>query len=265
VSTKFKDWIESDLMMIDKDEIDQITLKDYSIDESNGRLNVRDEVKLSKIGSDWKMAKAPPANKQVDTYKMNNLVQAIDQLSIEGVRPKPQGLTASLSRAGGVSITQSDMVSLQDHGFYFARDGRLVSNEGELQARTADGVTYTLRFGEVAVGTDTGESAGKAGSSENRYLMITASFDPKLFPEPPSPTDMSFQGRPDSVLTLDQRKQRDIQSRHDIWKQRLDMGNKRASNLNDRFAGWYYVISGDSFSKLHLTRQDLLRDKPKQS
>ena len=31
---------------------------------------------------------------------MNNLVQAIDQLSIEGVRPKPQGLTASLSRAG---------------------------------------------------------------------------------------------------------------------------------------------------------------------
>jgi Domain of unknown function (DUF4340) len=269
VSTKFKDWIESDLMMIDKDEIDQVVLKDYSIDESSGRLNERDEVTLSKDGTAWDMKKMP-GGKDVDTYKVNNLVGAIDALSIEGVRPKPDGVTASLSRATGqVSISQSDMISLQDHGFYFARDGRLVSNEGELQARTSDGVTYTLRFGEVAVGADGAQPStdpnapGQAPKGENRYVMITASFNPSLFPEPARPTDMSFKQKPDSTLTLDQRKQKEIQTVHDRWQQQVDAGKKRADDLNDRFAKWYYVISGDSFGKLHLKRADLLRDKPK--
>jgi hypothetical protein len=44
VSTKFKDWIEADLMMIDKEEIDRFVLKDYSIDERSGRLDERDQV-----------------------------------------------------------------------------------------------------------------------------------------------------------------------------------------------------------------------------
>jgi len=100
VSTKFKDWIEPDLMMIDKEEIDRFVLKDYSIEETTGRLNMRDEVTVSKDGDHWNMPKTP-AGKEVDTYKVNNLVRAVDELSIEGVRPKPDGLTTSLARAGG--------------------------------------------------------------------------------------------------------------------------------------------------------------------
>ena len=98
MSTKFKDWIEPDLMLIDKGEIDRVTLKDYSIDERSGRLDQRDEVTLSKDGENWAMPRTP-AGKEVDTYKINNLVAAVDELSIEGVRPKPEGLTATLSRA----------------------------------------------------------------------------------------------------------------------------------------------------------------------
>jgi hypothetical protein len=254
-------------MLIDKEEVDHVVLKDYSIDESTGRLDVRDEVKLQKAGDAWKLDRTPPG-REVDTYKINSLVQAIDQLSIEGVRPKPQGLTASLSRGGGVAISQSDMLSLQEHGFYFARDGRLVSNEGELQARAADGVTYTLRFGEVAVGHDAGaatDAKAAGASSENRYLMITASFDPGLFPEPPAATDRSFESKPDSALTIEERRQKDVESYHKIWEQRIQMATKRAADLNERFSGWYYVISGESFSKLHLKREDILRDKPTQS
>ena len=202
---------------------------------------------------------------------MNNLVRAIDELSIEGVRPKPDGLTASLSRGAGVSITQSDMLSLQDHGFYFSRDGRLVSNEGELQTRTADGVMYTLRFGEIATGQGLAMTAGVSGAApsdatgENRYLMITASFDPTLFPEPAKASNRSFENKPDSVLTLDQRKQKDVDTAHARWFARLQAGQKRADDLNARFAKWYYVISSESFDNLHLKRKDLLRDKAKQS
>jgi hypothetical protein len=266
VSTTFKDWIESDLMFIDKDEIERIILKDYSIDESSGRLDMRDEVALTRDGDAWKMAKVP-AGKEADTYKISTLVRTIDELSIEDVRPKPDGLTASLSRAsGGVAITQSDMISLQDHGFYFARDGRLVSNEGEILARTADGVTYTLRFGEVAVGTaEAAMGQSEAPAGENRYLMISATFDPSLFPEPARPASRSFESKADSVLTPDERRQKEISAAHDSWQRSVDAGQARADELNARFAKWYYVISGASFDALHVKRADLLRDKPKQS
>lgn len=271
VSTQFKDWIEADLMLIDKEEIDRFVLKDYSIDEMSGRLDERDEVTVSKNGDQWAMSRTP-AGKEVDTYKINNLLKAVDELAIEGVRPKPDGLTASLGRSsGGVSISQSDMISLQDHGFYFARDGRLVSNEGELQTRTSDGVTYTLRFGEVVVGQGLAVSAGAGGSAapgatgENRYLMITASFDRALFPEPARASNRSFEGKADSLLTLDERKQKDIDAAHVRWLARVEGGQRRADELNARFAKWYYVISSESFDNLRLKRADLVRDKPKQS
>ncbi|HEX6790771.1 MAG TPA: DUF4340 domain-containing protein [Candidatus Krumholzibacteria bacterium] len=237
ISTKFKDWIESDLTMIDKDEIDRVELRDYSIDEQTGRLDQRDNVMLARDGENWKMA-GLPGGKEVDSYKMNNLVRAVDELSIEGVRPKPDGLTASLQRAsGGIRITENDMYSLQQHGYYFSRDGRLVSNEGELQVHTKDGVVYTLRFGEVAFGQGTALSAGDSvetrqpgQTGENRYLMISASIDPQLKGEGA-----------------------------------LKKAQERVDNLNGRFAKWYYVISASSFDSVHLKRKDLLRDKPKAS
>jgi hypothetical protein len=170
--------------------------------------------------------------------------------------------------SGGVSISQADMVSLQDHGFYFARDGRLVSNEGELQTRTSDGVTYTLRFGEIVVGQGLAMTAGIGGaadasSGENRYLMITASFDRTLFPEPARAVNRSFENKPDSALTLDERRQKDLNAAHTRWLARIEAGQKRADDLNARFAKWYYVISSESFDGLHLKRADLLRDKTK--
>ncbi len=270
ISTKFKDWIEADLMQIEKEEIERFDLKDYSIDERSGRLDVRDDIVVTKNGEQWAMA-GTPAGKELDTYKVNNLLKAVDELSIEGVRPKPEGVTASLSRAAaGVSITQADMVSLQSHGFYFARDGRLVSNEGELQVRTNDGVSYTLRFGEVAFGDGEAVSAGstapgEGAAGENRYLMITASFDPSRFPEPAKATILAFQTKPDSTWTPVDRRQKDIQDVHDRWSQKVEAGRKRADALNARFAKWYYVISADSYDGLRLRRADLVKDKPKAS
>jgi len=237
ISTKFKDWIEPDLTMLEKDEIDRVQLKDYSIDEQSGRLDERDTINLTRDGESWKMA-GVPAGKDVDTYKINNLVQAVDALSIEGVRPKPDGLTTSLQRAtGGISITNADLASLQSHGFYFTRDGRLVSNEGELMVHTKDGVMYTLRFGEVAFGQGNTLSAGDSAevrtpgqTGENRYLMISASLDPAV-------TDAK----------------------------KVEAAKKRVDDLNGHFAKWYYVISAQSFDSIHLKRKDLVKDKPKAS
>ncbi|RMD99397.1 MAG: DUF4340 domain-containing protein, partial [Calditrichaeota bacterium] len=270
ISTKFSDWIETDLLKVNKDDIQTVVLKDYSINERTGMVNMRDVVTLNKKDSDWKMDKVP-AGKEVDKTKVNDLLTALDQLSIVGVRPKPAGLSASLSKmSGGVRITQQDMLSLQSKGYFFSRDGQLLSNEGELQAETKDGVKYTLRFGEVVYGTGLAVSAGldtssteHKGPGENRYLFITASFDSKLFPEPRKPKNTDFLSKPDSLWTDRDRKNKQLYDTHQEWEQKVQKGKSRVDELNARFAKWYYVISASRFDKLHLKRKDLLKARKK--
>ena len=264
ISTSFKDWIESDLMMIEKDEIDGIILMDYSVDERTGRLNERDKVDLVRAGDAW-TATGMKDGQEVDTYKLSNLVSALDELSIEGVRPKPAGLSSTLSRGGEASITQGDMLSLQEKGFYFTSDGRLVSNEGELRGHTSDGVTYTLRFGEIVFGSGLAVSAGtglgdQEASGENRYLMITVSFDVSQFPMPEKAASLEFQSKPDSLWTEDDYRMRDVHAVWERWNKKVIEGRDRTHSLNARFAKWYYVISSENFDKLHLKRSDIIKE-----
>jgi hypothetical protein len=272
ISTKFSDWIESDLMQIEKDDIKQVTLKDYSINEFTGTVNQRDVVILDKEKDEWTVNRMS-AEQEVDKTKMNDLLTSLDKLSIVGVRPKPSGLSESLTKVGdGVKITQADMLSLQSKGYYFSRDGQLLSNEGELKARTKDGVIYTLRFGEIVYGTGEAVSAGTdsnemaaSGPGENRYLFITTEFDPSEFKEPKKPKNTDFMTKPDSLWTDADRRNKELQDAYDQWQEKIEKGQKLSEDLNARFAKWYYVISADSFEKLHLKRKDLVKKKEKET
>jgi len=270
LSTKFGDWIEKDLMKVTKADIKQIILKDYSINERTGSVRNRDVVKLTKDGSTWKANKMAK-NQEVNNTKMNDLLKAVDELAIVGVRPKPAGLTQSLTKASdGMKVNTEALLSLQSKGYYFTRDGQLLSNEGEIQAKTKDGVIYTLRFGEivygsglaVTAGTDSGDDTQK-DSGENRYLFITTQFDPSDFKEPPLPKNTDFQTKADSLWSDADKKNKQLQDKHDQWQAKIDKGQKLSDELNARFAKWYYVISNDSFEKLHLKRKDLIKKKEK--
>lgn len=271
ISTKFSDWIEADLMKVEKDRINEVTIRDYSIDERTGSLQNRDTIELTKDGSTWEMDKVP-SGKQVNATKVGDLTKALDELKIVGVRPKPEGLSRSLSKieSEGMSITQEAAMSLQSKGYYFTRDGQLVSNEGEIQAHTQDGITYTLRFGEivygsglaVSAGTDDADDESEGGESgENRYLFITTSFSPNEFKEPSKPSNMEFSSKADSLLTDADKENKEKQRKWDEWKAKVDKGQQLSNELNDRFAKWYFVISASSFDKLHLQRKDLVKDK----
>lgn len=270
ISTTFSDWIEADLVQVNKDDITKVTIRDYSINERTGSLQNRDTVTLKKDGSDWSANKMS-SEEEVDKTKMNDLLRALDELSIVGVRPKPEGLSQSLQRSNsdGISITQEAVFSLQSKGYYFTRDGQLVSNEGEIQARTKDGVTYTLRFGEVVYGSGLAVTAGtetdstESGSGENRYLFITTSFDGSEFKEPPKPKNMDFASKADSLLTEEDKKNKEMQKEYDKWLAKMEKGQKLSDDLNARFAKWYYVISSSSFDKLRLERKDLIKKKEK--
>ena len=263
ISTKFEDWIERDLLVVDKENIDRLILKDYSIDELSGQINQRDEVELQKKEDTWK-AKRMSRSQEVDRSKMDDLLRALDELSIIGVRPKPTGLSQTLKRSGDeVPISQSDMLSLQSKGYYFTRDGNLVSNEGELQVETQKGIRYTLRFGEIVYGSGEAISAGtgssdQSGPGESRYLFITTSFLPDRFEKPPKPRNTEFLNKPEGEWTDADKKNKELNDRYQEWEKEVKENKELSERLNSRFAEWYYVISSDSFEKVHLKRKDLV-------
>jgi hypothetical protein len=264
ISTKFEDWIDKDLLRIEESEIDHVVLRDYSIDERTQRVSQRDHLILDKTEDTWK-ANRMTAGQKVDTVKMDALLRAIDELSIVGVRPKPEGISNGLKREGNLSITQANLVLLQAKGYYFSRDGSLLSNDGELQVRTTGGVTYTLRFGEIVYGRGETVSAGAessddagSGPGENRYLFITTSFYPDLFPEPKKPLNEDFRDKPEDEWTDADRQNSSLHDAHEAWRTEVEKGRSTSSELNNRFADWYYVISADSFEKVRIKRGDLV-------
>jgi len=267
LSTNFEDWINADLLEVDKNKIEQVALMDYSINERTLSIDQRDNLILKRDGTTWKADKMKSAQ-QVDSTKMQQLLTAIDSLAIVGVRPKPAGLSKNLrEKTEGASISQSDRMSLQSKGFYFTRDGDLKSNEGEMQVRTNEGVVYTIRFGEILYGSGLAISAGaeggqnQDGGAANRYVFISTAFDASLFPQPPEPKYTDFIGKPDSLLSDEDREQKRIYNEHERWKRKIDQGQSTSDKLNARFAEWYYVISAASFDKLNLSRNDLVVKK----
>ena len=104
----------------------------------------------------------------------------------------------------------------------------------------------------------TGNGETPQGPGENRYLFITTEFDPGGFREPNKPANMAFQSKADSLWTDMDRANARLHATHEAWRQGIEANRKTSADLNARFALWYYVISSDSFDKIHLKRRDLV-------
>ncbi len=264
ISTKFADWIESDLLKVTRPNINKVVINDYTINERTISINQRDRLTLDKDNSDkWKADKMK-SSQEVDDNKMNQLLTTLVELKIVDVRPKPEGLSASLKGTSAAkTISRDDRFSLQSKGFYFSSDGQLLSNEGEMLIYTEDGVIYTLRFGEVVVGS-AGQSEG-ASATESRYLFITTHFDSVAYREPFKPANYEFDTKPDSLMTSDDIRNKELAQKWEKWKREFDKAQKLTGELNQRFADWYYVISSGSFDNLRLRRNDLVAVKSDKS
>ncbi|MHC5064838.1 MAG: DUF4340 domain-containing protein [Planctomycetota bacterium] len=196
LSTKFEDWIERDLLKVSAADLNQLTFDNYSVDETRNTLVKGDIIELEKPETDW-VVKGLAEDEETQKDVITEAQSTLTGLKIVGVRPKPEGLTAALEQAQG--ITREILASqLARKGFFFS-GGKLYSNEGDLILKTSKGVVYTLKFGEVIYGTGDAITAGggdeTAGTQEasagedaangsHRYLMVTASFDASLLEAP---------------------------------------------------------------------------------
>lgn len=227
LSTKFSDYIESDLLKIEPDQLADVLINKYAIDREQGRI-VGEEIShihRDKPADPWKLDGLNEETEEVNADTTKSLVSALDDLKIVGVRPKPKGLSRDLKLEGQIKLDQLTLMDLARRGFFFTEDRELKANDGELVAATSGGVVYMLRFGEIFSGTgkeieaglgagveeDGKAEAGKEGAKadedkkeegksdekpadkksdlvQSRYLFVTAQFDPRyLGPEPVKP------------------------------------------------------------------------------
>lgn len=269
ISTNFEDWINRDLMSLTANNINNIMLKDYSINERTFQMEKHDNFELTKKDDLWSANKMS-SSQMVDTTLIDTLLNTISQLKIVGVRKKPAGFSASLSSGNSKhEIARNDIVDLQNKGFYFTREGQLLSNEGELIVYSDEAIIYTLHFGEVLFGSGLAVSSGinqtednqTAASGSNRYLFITSEFNQRYFKEPSKPANLDFLEKKEADYSDNDRTNKFNYDKHEVWRQNTENGRNKSKELNDRFADWYYVISAESFDKIHINRSELIVSK----
>jgi hypothetical protein len=302
LSTRFADWIETNLLKVDASRVRKIIIDHKTFNPDNGRKVPGDIITIERkdASTPWTVDSVPEG-KEANTETLLAVTNALSDLKIAGIRPKPGTLTAGLKESSGdVKLTtRQGWLSLVSKGFYvnpetsISRDGTvnpegLHPSKGEVVVSTDEGVIYTLRYGEVVFATGSELSAGSdkekekgkeekgkdtkgaEGTSEGRYLFVTAAFDPSLIPPPRPSTDPDDKfpddpfaeeaGEKPLVAPSAQAKEKAEKLKADRDKL-IAEGQKRVQELSGRFAPWYYVTPGDSYRTIVQDRSNLVRDK----
>jgi hypothetical protein len=284
LSTRFSDWIETNLLKLDASHIRSVKFDNHKVSPEERRIIPGEVLRIERkdSGAPWTLDGGVPAGKELNSEKISAMTTALADLKIVGVRPKPEGLSQDLKLKTSNDVkptTTAELQSLVSKGFYPTKDG-LYSNQGDVIVSTDEGAVYTLRYGEVVFGSgeaieagtkDEGKEAAKKseGTTENRFLMVTVAFDPSLLPvpekpkEPPVIPDDPFQKAPDDPKRIAEEKaakEKADREKADRDKQ-IAEAEKKVKALADRFADWYYVTPGDSFRSIELDRAALVKDK----
>jgi hypothetical protein len=163
LSTKFSDWIETDLLKFDRDDLTSLVFDKYSVDEKlilTGRIRITGQettrltrekltVATGPTTTSWKLEDLDAETEELNTEKINTAVGTLDELKLMGVRPKSPELREFLL-GKTEDFNAMEMVSKG----YFPTSNKLYSNEGEVIASTNKGVVYELKFGQIFTGTE---------------------------------------------------------------------------------------------------------------
>ncbi|MEE2785841.1 MAG: DUF4340 domain-containing protein [Myxococcota bacterium] len=249
IKATFKDWVETDLLKLAQNDIVEVTVKDYSVDEGTGTLQNRSTVVLSHPdgAENWRV-NPPVPGKQLKSAAVKTLTEEAVKLRLVGVRPYANAW-------------------LQDRGFYVgqAQGGRqqLFGNEGELQLASKTGLVYHLFFGEIALGDEEdkaakkAKTAEKAGGTHNRYMAIFVQYSPELDQTLPAPEFAAAMPAPndkEGPAALAAPPPQGPPKNQEAINKAIADGQARAKKAQERFQKFFYVVSDDSFKKLRPAR-----------
>ena len=214
LSTDFKKWIEPDLLKLSSNDIETLGVRDYEIIQVQQNLGLQRkyeaDLTFATSNGQWQANRItsfesdPPSERpltpdeQLNTTKLNEIKNTLDNLKIADVLKKPSGLAADLKADSNLLKNPESLSSLQRRGFFpnpnqKADEGiEFYAKSGELIVTLKDGVQYLLRFGASA-GAEINAvepEAGKEGEapkeefSINRFMLVTARLDESKFPMP---------------------------------------------------------------------------------
>lgn len=279
ISTKFSEWIDTDLLHLERGEVKELFLHNYTVDETTRSIQAGEDLLLEKGEEDKWTLEELAEEEQVNDTKVTDMLRTLDNLTIAGVRPKPKQLT---------------MGSLVSKGFFVDQNGALFGNEGQLEVTTDKGVKYHLFFGEVLFGSGAAVTAGidqeedsgeekdeeEAESVENRYLYVSAALDSSLEQGLKRAREEAEEEQKQKEAEKAEKEKAEAEEGEDVEEEpkkeeektekqkeverlekKLEEAKAKVEELNLRFDKWYYVITGDSFSKLHLSRAQLVELK----
>jgi hypothetical protein len=232
---------------------------------------------------------------ELNSQKLNDLKFAIDDLKIVDVAKKPPGLSANLTADESFTNNLEAVRSLVEKGFV-PYEGEILARNGEVHVTTKEGVEYILRFGEIA-GQDVTDA-----TKLNRYMFVTTRVDEKQIPPPqleeepaepanvpepstPAPKEEGAKGDQgeegtkasgdgektqtkvpelsDTARAEKERIKKANQRKVDEYNDKMKKAKARSAELNARFANWYYVVSEDTYKKIHLSRSDIVKETSK--
>lgn len=323
-SADFGDWIEKNLLDLNTHDVKRFFIDEYSMEAvdaiSQGRIVRRISPQLlgditfahqplaAENSPKWQLermmsfrgkeyeyfADAPREDEELNGELLDAMLQALGELKIVDVAPKPESLAAALRDAKPLAELAEE-VSLEKYGFLVAKmpnpknsmqpEVRMLSKEGDFTISLNDGTQYVLRFGEVsgidageisASGTETNTAEKKIGV--NRYLLVTAQWDETSLPNPipePLPELPEFSENSENTEESDEaarathaqiqsereRIEKRNQREQDDYDTKRVAAATRVQKLNARFAPWFYVISEEIYQKIHLDRTKLFRPK----
>jgi len=210
LSTKFADWIESNLLKLQGDNIVEMMAHKYTLNVNplTGGASLKGEetniLTRDKPNDPWKLEGLDQEKEEVNQEEVNAMTRALEDLKIIGARPKPEQLTAELKSNRKIEIDENSWRELASKGFYQTPDERFLSSEGQVETLTDAGVKYTFRFGNSITASEDElesglegdkkegdqEAASKKGapSQKGRYVFITTEFvEQGLGPKPKPP------------------------------------------------------------------------------
>ncbi|WP_417384524.1 hypothetical protein [Gimesia sp.] len=213
LSSEFSDWIEPDILKVDRDRLVEILISHYSIDEAQQKIVYESDKREENVTvltrknstTPWEMQGLDTATQKLNTADVNQLVNTLTDLKLQGIRPKSSDLAAGLKESGSLKPkTQLDLFDLQSRGFVLARGPsgtpQLASNEGEVVLATNQGVVYSLYFGEIFTGSTLDIEVGNSNEKKDKKSDAKEKKESDKIDDKKSPEKEKSENGNDSAL-----------------------------------------------------------------
>lgn len=190
LSTKFGDWVEADLLKMERDDLTKLEAVSTVVGPEGVSQKQEGVLTREKSADPWTLDGLNEETEEVNTSDIGTMVTTLDNLKLTGIRRRPRSpipgvdgplllndltfnVPEQLRNNPDVDrqLEAAVQQELSENGFLMYRDPesgrrRLLSQGGELVAATNEGVEYHLHFGSSFTGTEEEIEIGKSSSKD---------------------------------------------------------------------------------------------------